>query len=252
MLGGIMRKKIGLAILIIGLFLLIVGFILAIFLNEDKDKEEVLNNEKLSSTLYNKYHDEIALQTNYFELYFFEDLENFNVSKLSDKDKTKFILDILYNSTKDHKEITSSDIIREGKKYFSNFNLYSKNISSSDGKLLYKYDNGTFSYVTSDNNGFYRYSFYSVSSVGYVDHWIEKKKMYFIKNELTDNNQYVCSVYSLITDYKNNKSIYSFPCDQFTSVVDDYSKIENLLNTYTYTFKKSGKNYYLDSIKMED
>ena len=248
-----MRKKIGFTILIIGLVFLITGFILAIvFSNNGKNNDDIQNNEKLSSTLYNKYHDKIVSQTTYFELYFFEDLENFETSKLSDKDKTKFILDMLYNSITSFKEISSSEVVSEGRKYFSDFNLYRNSISSSDGNILYKYDNDKYSYVTSDSSNFFTFTFYDVSSDAYVDYWIEKKKLYFIKKEVKEDNQYICNVFSSMSDYKNNKSIYSFTCDEFTSIVDDYSKIENLLKTYTYTFKKVGKNYYLDSIKMED
>ena len=59
-------------------------------------------------------------------------------------------------------------------------------------------------------------------------------------------------MYKSVADYEKDKSIYSFKSDMPSGVVDDYEKIENKLNVYTYTFKKNGDYYMLDTIKMED
>lgn len=209
---------------------------------------ENISKEKLSENDYNSFYSDIQKQASYYDLYFVSKLHNFSVNDLNDKEKTKFILDIICNYK--NSKVTEQQVIEEANNYFKDFKLYKDNIYSDDKLVLFSYKDGNFVY---SNSVLEKLSVVTevVSNEGYTDYWILKKKNYFIKSTYEDN-KYHNSIFKSASDCYSNRELYDFDTDIPTSRVDDYSKIENKIDTYVYLFKRNGNHYILDSIKVED
>lgn len=246
-----MKKNILLVLICIG----IISFFSGVFLliNENKNlflKENRKNSlgDHLSSSEYNQFYLDVQQTATYFDLYSASDLTDFNVANLNNQEKTKFILDIICPFQEP--EVTEEQVIAEATKYFASFDLYKDTITTNSNQTLFQYQDAKYTYVSSVEPE-YTIATSIVSNDAYKDYWILKKKIYFIKSTYK-NNVYKNKVYKSVSDYEKDKSIYSFESDMPSSTVDDYDKIEDKLNVYTYTFKRSNDHYILDTIKMED
>lgn len=246
-----MKKRILIVLIFIGIVLILVGIYLVTRDSKESssnEKNEISLGERLSTSEYDQFYSDIQQTAVYFDLYFVSDLANFDVNKLNNKEKTQFVLDVICNFQSP--EVTEEQVITEGNKYFSSFDLYKDTITANNNQTLFQYQDAKYTYVSS-----LAYDYTTVTSIesndAYKDYWILKKKIYFIKTTYK-NNKYQNKVYKSVADYEKDKSIYSFKSDMPSGVVDDYEKIEDKLNVYTYTFKKNGDYYMLDTIKMED
>lgn len=243
-------KKIGIIIAFLGVVLIVFGIGVFTFSdkNSDKKENEKIVKERLSSADYDLFYSNIQTAASYFDIYFVSRYDNFKVNSLNNEEKTQFILNILSNYQSP--VVTEELVISESSKYFSTFNLYKNSIYSGSNKILYQYQDGKFTYLSSESQN-YIVNSELISNDGYTDSWVLKKKIYFIKTTYNDN-KYRNSVYKSIDDLKKGKEIYSFVTDVPASQVDDYKKIRKKINTYVYTFKRVQNQYFLDSVKMED
>lgn len=233
----------------LGVIFIILGVVSLTFGNQNSNDSETKKDvkERLSATDYDLFYSNVQTVASYFDIYFISRYDNFKVDSLSNKEKTQFILNILSNYQSP--EVTEEQVISESGKYFSTFDLYKDSISSSN-KSLYQYQSGKFIYLASEPQD-YIINSEVLSNDGYVDSWVLKKKIYFIKTNY-DNNKYHNKVYNSIKNVEKDKPIYSFDSDFPASKVDYYKKIDAKLNTYVYTFKRKQNQYFLYTVKMED
>lgn len=244
-----MVKKIGIIVLMCGVLCVLFGISNLAFgnINFFDDSSDKVVNKRLDSTDYRLFYSDIQMTISYFDLYISK-FDNFKMGELSNKEKTKFVLSIItdYRSP----EATEEDVVSESKKYFSDFDLYKKSIASDSNNVLFQYQDGKFTYLSSDKKD-YIASSEVISNEGYSDSWVTKKKIYFMKTSYS-NGLYQNMVYKNEKDFKNNKELYSFVTDTPAVQVDDYQRIQEQLPTYVYTFKRKKNQYFLDTVKMED
>lgn len=244
-----MARKFGIFIAFLGVIFIVFGIVGFNLNNMDSFREFTKKDEKekLTSTDYNLFYTAIQTVISYFDLHISE-FDNFKFDDLNNKDKTLFVLNTLsdYRSP----EITEEQVITEAGKYFSEFDLYRKSISSDSNQMLFQYQNGKFIYLSSKTPN-YIINSEVISNDGYVDSWIVKKKIYFMKT-IYSNNKYYNMVYKSIEDLENNQEIYSFVTDVPANQVDNYINIKDELNVYIYTFNRKHNQYFLDTVEMED
>ncbi len=244
-----MARKLGIFIAFLGVVFIVFGIVGFNLNNMDSFRKFNEKDEKvrLSSNDYNLFYSDIQEVISYFDLYISE-FDDFDVHALNNKEKTLFVL----NTLSDYRfpEVTEEQVITEAGKYFSEFDLYRKSISSDSNQMLFQYQKGKFMYISSKTPN-YVINSEVISNDGYVDSWITKKKIYFMKTSYS-NNQYHNMVYKSIKDLENNLEIYSFVTDVPVSQVDNYINIKDKLSVCIYTFNRKNNQYFLDTVKMED
>ena len=134
--------------------------------------------------------------------------------------------------------------------HFTPFDLYLTDIKDSDGEVLYKFENNTYIYNTSEALDYYMYTKELYNEVTSTS-WVVKKKMYFLKAR-ADNDELVIDVYK---SSKSKKKIYSYTSPSNMSLVGlsdkDFDKIKDKLDTVTYKYIRNEENYILKSITTD-
>lgn len=247
---------IGLLTIFLGIVLIAIGFIFYKNYNqttkpvrkvESKEQQRINYEEskdKIPIELLDSY-TEIVEKTNYFDIYFLNKYDYVSSDTLSSYEKTLFLLNTICNAT--NYQVSTQDLISEMTKYFSPFDLYLNDIQGTSENILYKYANGVYTYNFSENNQFDIFT-KEISNEASYDNWIMTKKIYYVKGEL-DGNKMRLNVYR---DPKSEEIIYSFDSKSNISVNslsdEEYEKIENKLNTVTYTYKRNDNKYILENI----
>lgn len=233
---------------ILGVILVIAGIVLSsnmIFSNK-KDTKPI--NKQLNSTEYSKYNSIIQKKTSYIDLHFANQYPINDFKKLTSEEKTLFLLKILSNYK--NKEVTVEQLKKEMPNYFSTFELNLKDIKGKDGKVLYRYENEKFTYVLAEDTP-YTVVTKELSSTGYKDRWILKRKIYYMK-VTKENNQYKNTIFSNLSDCQKNKnSIYTTTSTMNMITEEEFDKIKDKLTTITYHFKNKKDNYVIEKVTTE-
>lgn len=238
-----MKKKIIIIIIviIISIVLIISGILLlknigkpqTIVTKIPKDDQEIFT-EKVLSKVY-------LLDANISKEYPIDDFQ-----KMDDTKKTKFLLDILSTS---NKEISVADVEKEAKEYFDTFNIVKKNIKDGD-LVAYNYKNNTYTKGLSTGSRCIIKTELSTSGKE-NDNYFVKNKYYYItatKKSVEDLEAEI-KIYSTKDDCeKTTNELLSITAKSINITAEDYKKIDDKLNTYTYRFSSK---YKILSIKSE-
>lgn len=259
------NKKISLIIIIVSIIIfLFIIWILAFpklsprdkndsFIEEKKEQKEDENDtEDTSNDIpeeYADYYPQITETSDYFDTYLFKKYPVENIENLSQIDKTLFLLNII--CTEENPKVTIQQVTENMNKYFVPFDLYLGNIQDSSDNILYKYENGTYTYENSEEDLPYRMYTRELSNKASFDSWIVQRKVYYIKGEMK-NKKIKLNVYK---DHNLDEIIYSYNSESNLSLSslpnEGYQKIKDELSTITYTYKRIGETYILQSISLK-
>lgn len=242
-------KKISVILIGFSVFLIAIGCLFLYYKQPLAIDEIDSSDKRLTATEYSKYVSAIQQTADYFDSYMSDDYSMVDINAINADKKTLFILKKICNYQ--IKQVSLEQVTKEAKRYFIEFEPYLDDIEDSTGTVLYRYKNKQYTYVSSEAQ-LYNFVTKDISSEGYQDHWILKKKGYYVKSTL-DDDHYVNTVYATFKDYKNNKNALATYTNTFMALTDeDYAKIQKDLKTITYYFVKKGETYYIESIKVAD
>lgn len=242
-------NKVGVIFIVFGLALIIFGLGIFWYNGVPSSMKEAATSPKLSTTEYSKNISNVHQVASYFDSYMSDLYPLINMNSINSKEKTLFVLKKNCNYKK--KNISVEKVKEEAKGYFLDFEPYLGDIKDSTGRILYRYQNNQYIYVVAEAQ-FYNFVTKDISSEGYQDYWILKKKGYYIKSVLEDEH-YVNTVYATFKDYRDNKNALATFSNTTMSLAErDYAEIQKQLKTITYYFIKNGETYYIDSIKVID
>ncbi len=242
-------KKIFVCILLIVAIVLIVsGFIIATSIGFSGDNKQKNDKRVASSDLtyeeYSKYYPEVKESMDKLDLFLGINYPVNDFSKLSNKDKTLFLLDCLCDFKND--KATVSDLETESKKYFENFETYKKTLKDDRGNTLYEYGKDSFKYMRSESDDIFVY-FKDVSDAAKTDRWTFKRKVYYEKvNPVGD--YFEINVYKTLDDAKNNNILKTFTSNILVLSVEEVETIEESLMDAEYVFDKVNDKYLIKSI----
>lgn len=241
------KKVIILLSTVIGILLITIG--LGIFsLNSswnDKKKISETEKQKLSEEEKTDNYQKISEKITFLEFYLSDIYPIEDANKLSEKEKTLFLLKSSCNYS--NKTITEEQLIEKAHEYFKDFNLYQGDLKDKKGKVLYSYEKGKYSIKTVDDSKITTMG-YELSNNGTKDKWIVKRKLYYTDFTLDDINfTYTTNFYAKKDD---KKPIFTRTSETNSMSLkkEEYQKIESKLETATYEFIKENNNYLLKSV----
>lgn len=240
-------KKVGIILIALGFIFVGIGF-LYFYFGDFSSHKKTSSFKRVSTKEYSEYVSDIQKTTIYFDTYMSNIYSLDNVDAISVEEKTLFILRKICNYQT--KTVSVSQVEEEAKFYFIDFDAFLQDVKNNKGQVLYSYQNNQYTYVASEDK-LCTFATLDVSSDGYDDLWVVKKKYYYIKSSL-GNNDYLNTVYLTLNDCINEKNkIHSFGGTTTFLLKEDINTIQSKLKTITYQFIRRGKNYYMNSIQME-
>lgn len=247
------NKIIYITIISLGCILIIVGLIYfginkPVENKVKKTKKEEEKYENIIADEYMPYYDYVVQNAYYFDNTFFNEYPINDVDKLSPRDKTYILLNIV--GSDENNLTTVQQLLEAMPNHFTSFDLYLGDIKDSDGEVLYKFENNTYTYITSESPEYYMYTKELYNEITPTS-WVAKKKMYFLK-AYANNGKLIIDVYK---SPKSKKKIYSYTSPSSMSLVglsdEEFDKVKDKLDTITYQYIRSGENYILKSITTD-
>lgn len=235
---------VGILLLIIGVVLIVIGY----FVTSNKQSDNITNNDKYQFTA--KYYKDVESAITKLNMFLIDEFPINDISKISDKAKTKFLLDIL--NDKDDSKLSIDRVETENDKYFDiNGKVYLETIKNQTNKIMYEYNSKNKAFISRNNN----YVSYVVNSKVIntkvnSNKLITKRKLYFVEKTVT-GSEYPKRVYKSISDAtKKQNAVFTIGDAQHLFTDEEYEKVKKEFATYTYTFVKMNKKYKIKSIKI--
>lgn len=214
-------------------------------LNKEENNQQVSKEKELGTEEYYKYYSNIQEAITYFNLNLMEQYPIQNINEMSAEQKTAFLLK---NTVKMRgEEISLTDLNKEKNKYFKEFELVQSDIKEKD-KILYKYSSEKYTYnnLTAPMCNLH---YKEETNKGYKNSWIVKTKVYYTTPIALENNQPVYGAFATLDDCNNQKNEIKKNTGSEPILTDEeYKKVKDNLETYTYTFEKYNDNYIMKSI----
>lgn len=217
--------------------------------NKEVEQEDSLIIEGIEDQDFSKYDQEISKVINNFEVFLKSDYPIEDINDLSNLKKTKFVLDTIYNIGKD--TITKEEVIEEGRKYFTSFIPEENNIKL-DNNDYYFYQNNVYTKNQNTKESACFMQSNTISKKATNKDWSITKKIYFIKQDLKDEESmtFDLKIFKSLEECLKSKNIL-YNSDSNTAVLttDEYKAIEDKLDTVVYNLERNNDNYFLKSIK---
>lgn len=245
------KRIVSFSLIIIGIILIGIGYVY-----ENNKSTLKVNNKNLLlegesyQKEYSKYYSSIEKAIIYSDKYLIDSYPIEDFGKINSKDKTIFLLNMM--SAKLGTKLTKDNLEKEKKNYFKEDTKLSYEILKKNSKILYNYDEKNKQFTI--GNGYkpkdYIIQTKELSTKIYSDKWVTKKKVYYI--EMTSTEQmYPQKVYKNIEDAtKKQNEIFTITDVSHPFNEEEYKKVENQLESFTYTLKKEKSKYLLSSIEI--
>ena len=200
-----MRKVILIILFLCSFGLITTGIIISFNNNSTNKSNDEITDEsigtKLSEDEIAKYDSVLKMNISYFDLFLSKKYPIDDFDKMSDTDKTLFLLNTKVNYMDN--EISVSDLEKEKSLYFKDFSLTLEDIKE-DEFVLYKYENNKFTYNSSSDSMCSIYS-KNVSSTAYKEFWTIENKIYFIGGK-SEDGVLLKAIYTNLNDCDNRKN----------------------------------------------